>query len=60
MADTYFTDQEYRLVLSALVRERKACEVVMKESNKKDGIDLLELMNSIEKKINHIQYHYNK
>lgn len=56
--DTYFTDQEYRLVLAALKRERKVCEETMRESNKND-VDLLELMNNIDKKINHIQYHYN-
>lgn len=26
--DTYFTDEEYRLVLSALSREKKVCEDV--------------------------------
>lgn len=50
----YFTDQEYRLVLAALGREREVCEIVNKDCSEEH--ELLKLMNSIEKKIKHIQH----
>lgn len=53
---TYFTDQEYRLLLRALSREREVCEKVDKDCG--EDHKLLRLMNSIEKKIKHINYHY--
>lgn len=59
MVQTYFTDQEYRLVLRALQREQEVCEKFDKESNRSDaGQNLITLMNSIERKIEHVQYHY--
>lgn len=52
----YFTDTEYRLLLSALSREHKVCAKIMRESDKEDGVDLLKEMYSIERKIKDIQY----
>lgn len=52
---TYFTDQEYRLVLAALGRERDVCGIVDKDCG--EGHKLLKIMNSIERKIKHIQYY---
>ena len=61
---TYFTDTEYRLLLSALSREMKVCKEVDKEIyNKgleKEGTICLEQhMRSIERKIRKVQYEYN-
>ena len=55
MVETYFTDEEYRLVLRALSREREVCEKVDKDccANHK----LIHIMNSIDKKTKYIQYH---
>lgn len=59
MDQTYFTDQEYRLVLQALHRERMVCEKVDEESKCKESEHVLSsLMDSIEGKIRHIQYCY--
>lgn len=54
MKPTYFSDPEYRLLLSALNRERKICEVVNKECKGKN--DLILMMNNIQRKIQDIQY----
>ena len=54
-----FTDSEYRLLLSALSRERKICrEIDLVERGKvhSDAIKLVPLIDSIEKKIKKIQY----
>lgn len=51
----YFTDQEYRLVLAALRREKDVCEIVDKDCGEEHK--LLKMMNSIERKIKHIQYY---
>ena len=51
----YFTDQEYRLVLAAIRRERDVCEIVDKDCGEEHK--LLKMMNSIERKIKHIQYY---
>lgn len=53
--ETYFTDQEYRILLRALSREREVCEMVDKDCG--EDHKLLKLMNSIEKKIKYINYH---
>lgn len=53
--ETYFTDQEYRLLLKALSREREVCEKVDKDCGEEHK--LLKLMSSIEKKIKYINYH---
>lgn len=50
----YFTDQEYRLVLSALGRERKVCEMVEKDCGEEHK--LIVLMNGIDRKIKNVQY----
>lgn len=53
---TYFTDQEYRILLSALSRERKVCAKI----DEKDGnFVLTNLCDSIEEKIQNIQYQKN-
>ena len=52
--DIRFTDEEYRILLSALSRERKVCEKVDAEGN--GEVNLGRLMDSIEKKISRIQY----
>ena len=48
---SFFTDEEYRILLSALGRERKVCE----QLDAKDKV-LLRIMDSIESKIQRIQY----
>lgn len=54
MADeTYFTDTEYRILLSALRREREVCEMVDKDCG---DHKLIRIMNSIDRKIKRIQY----
>lgn len=50
----YFSDEEYRIILSALGRERKVCERVDKDCSEKHK--LIHIMNSIEKKIHNLQY----
>ncbi len=50
---SFFTDDEYRILLSALGRERKVCEQL---EAKDDDKDLLRIMSSIEHKIKCIQY----
>lgn len=50
----YFTDQEYRILLVALRREREVCEKVDKDCSEEHK--LIHIMNSIEKKIRNIQY----
>lgn len=54
-----FTDAEYRILLSALSRERKVCEDIdslCEEKNITDVIELVPIIRSIEKKIEKIQY----
>ena len=51
--ETHFTDAEYRLLLSALSRERKVCASVNDLSGE---VDLMRLMDSLERKIRVIQY----
>lgn len=51
--NSFFTDEEYRILLSALGRERKVCEQIAAKDNDKL---LLRIMNSIENKIKRIQY----
>lgn len=59
MEQTYFTDQEYRLVLQALQREREVCEnVEMNSKNIDSKQKLTSIMSDIGKKIRYIQYHY--
>lgn len=53
-AKDYFSDEEYRILLSALVRERKVCEKVDKDCG--DNHKLIHIMNGIEKKIYNLQY----
>lgn len=50
----FFTDEEYRILLKALSREREVCEKV--DRNCEDDHKLICIMNSIEKKIKDIQY----
>lgn len=50
----YFTDEEYRILLSALRREREVCEKVDKDCGEEHK--LIHILNSIEKKIHKIQY----
>ena len=50
----YFTDEEYRILLSALSRERKLCEEV--EKRFEHGILLVPIVDNIERKIKAIQY----
>ena len=52
---TYFTEQEYNIMLAALGRERDVCKIV--DDGCGEGHKLLELVNSIEKKIKRIQYY---
>lgn len=48
-----FTDQEYRLLLSALERERK----VREQEDKSNGpVALTPLINSISRKVHNMQY----
>lgn len=55
--ETYFTDSEYRILLSALSREREVCEMVDKDCG---DHKLIHIMNSISRKIKNIQYKNNK
>lgn len=50
----FFTDEEYRILLKALSREREICEKVDMDCG--DDRKLIHIMNSIEKKIKDIQY----
>ena len=55
----FFTDAEYRILLSALSRERKVCEdmdSLFAEKNITDVVELVPIIRSIEKKIKKIQY----
>lgn len=50
----YFTDDEYRILLAALGREKRVCKHI---DRKYDGVvNLVDIMDSIEKKIRDIQY----
>lgn len=51
---TYFTDEEYRILLKSLSREREICERVDRDCG--DDHKLIRIMNSIEKKVKKIQY----
>lgn len=50
----YFTDDEYRILLSALSRERQVCEKVDAECGGEKNLSMI--MDSIERKIKTIQY----
>lgn len=50
----FFTDEEYRILLKALSREREVCEKVDMDCG--DDHKLIRIMDSIEKKIKDIQY----
>lgn len=50
----FFADEEYRILLKALSREREVCEKVDRDCG--DDHKLIHIMNSIEKKIKDIQY----
>lgn len=52
--DSFFTDEEYRILLKALSREREVCEKVDMDCG--EDHKLIRIMNSIEKKIKDIQY----
>lgn len=51
---TIFTDQEYRLLLAALSREKEVCRKVDRESS--GDVNLERLMDNISRKISGIQY----
>ena len=55
---TYFTDTEYRLLLSALSREMKVCKEVDKQCSAREPYEmrLEDHMKSIERKIRKVQY----
>lgn len=50
----YFTDDEYRILLSALSRERKVCEKIDDECEGNKNLTMI--MDSIERKIKVVQY----
>lgn len=50
----YFTDDEYRILLSALSRERKVCEKIDNECEGNKNLTMI--MDSIERKIKTVQY----
>lgn len=50
----YFTDDEYRILLSALSRERKVCEKIDNECEGNKNLTMI--MDSIERKIKMVQY----
>lgn len=50
----FFTDEEYRILLKALSREREVCKKVDMDCG--DDHKLIRIMNGIEKKVNEIQY----
>lgn len=54
MKSSFFTDEEYRIVLKALSREREICEKVDMDCG--DDHKLIRIMDSIERKIRNIQY----
>ncbi len=54
---TYFTDPEYRILLSALSREKNVCKKTDKQCG--GGTKLQDMMQSIEKKVHRIQYGFN-
>ena len=54
MVKRYFTDDEYRILLSALSRERQVCEKVDKECEGDKNLTMI--MDNIERKIKVIQY----
>lgn len=49
-----FTDEEYRILLKALSREREVCEKVDRDCG--DEHKLIRIMDSIERKVRNIQY----
>lgn len=52
--EKYFTDDEYRILLSALRREDEVCKRVDKDCG--DGHKLIKIMTSIKRKIRRLQY----
>lgn len=53
---TYFSDEEYRILLSALNRERKVCQKIDKTGSDINCISLGCIMDALEEKIRKIQY----
>lgn len=53
-ANNYFSDEEYRILLSALAREREVCKKVDRDCGGEPR--LLRIMESIERKVAKLQY----
>ena len=53
-ANNYFSDEEYRILLSALAREREVCKKVDRDCGGEPR--LLRIVESIERKIAKMQY----
>lgn len=54
--NSIFTDQEHRILLSAISRERKVCEECDREIGDNDGYMLVPIVDSIERKVYEIQH----
>lgn len=54
--NSIFTDQEHRILLSAIGRERKICEECDREIGDNDGYMLVPIVDSIERKVYEIQH----
>lgn len=52
--DTYFTDSEYRILLSAMSREEKVCKKVDSESDEREP-KLQNICRSINRKLHQLQ-----
>lgn len=53
--NSIFTDQEHRILLSAIGRERKICEECDREIGDNDGYMLVPIVDSIERKVYEMQ-----
>lgn len=49
--NSIFTDEEHRILLSAISRERKVCEECDRELDGNDGYALVPIVDSIERKV---------
>ena len=58
--ETFFTDEEYRILLSALSREEKICKIIDENAkarnSENDTIRLLPIVRSLKRKLQEINY----
>lgn len=58
--ETFFTDEEYRILLSALSREEKICKIIDENAkagnSENDTIRLLPIVRALKRKLHDINY----